>query len=67
MYDEYGTGVHGYGTWGAGNVPSQTVLSPEEAQREQEALDGITRWASEYDNPTPREKKNSLALAKKAP
>ena len=48
MYDDYGTGVHGYGTWGAGNVPSQTVLSPEEAEREQEALDGITRWASEY-------------------
>ncbi|KEF51753.1 uncharacterized protein A1O9_12090, partial [Exophiala aquamarina CBS 119918] len=47
MYDEYGTGVHGYGTWNAGNVPSQTVLSPEEAQREQEALDGITRWASD--------------------
>ena len=51
LYDEFGTGAHGYGTWSAGNVPSQNVLSAEEVEREQEALDGITRWASEYDNP----------------
>ncbi|KAI1623859.1 hypothetical protein EDD37DRAFT_610064 [Exophiala viscosa] len=47
LYDDLGTN-HGYGTWGASNVPAQNVMSAEEVQREQEALDNITRWASEY-------------------
>lgn len=47
LYDDYPAG-HGYGTWGASSVPPQNVMSPEEVQREQEALDNITRWASEY-------------------
>ncbi|KIV81182.1 hypothetical protein PV11_08619 [Exophiala sideris] len=46
LYDDLGTN-HGYGTWGASNVPAQNVMSPEEVQREQEALDNITRWASD--------------------
>ncbi|KAJ9496269.1 hypothetical protein H2202_008227 [Exophiala xenobiotica] len=46
LYDELGAN-HGYGTWGASNVPSQNVMSPEEVRREQEALDNITRWASD--------------------
>lgn len=47
LYDDY-PGAHNYGTWGAGTIPPQNVVSPEELQREQEALDRITRWASEY-------------------
>ncbi|KAL6245467.1 hypothetical protein RBB50_007466 [Rhinocladiella similis] len=46
LYDELGAN-HGYGTWGASNVSAQNVLNPEEARREQEALDNITRWASD--------------------
>ncbi|KAI1611282.1 hypothetical protein EDD36DRAFT_466235 [Exophiala viscosa] len=46
LYDDLGTN-HGYGTWGASNVPAQNVMSAEEVQREQEALDNITRWASD--------------------
>ncbi|KIW45511.1 uncharacterized protein PV06_03897 [Exophiala oligosperma] len=46
LYDELGAN-HGYGTWGASNVPAQNVMNPEEARREQEALDNITRWASD--------------------
>ncbi|KIX05788.1 uncharacterized protein Z518_03760 [Rhinocladiella mackenziei CBS 650.93] len=46
LYDDL-TGAHSYGTWGASSAPSQNVMSPEEVQREQEALDNITRWASD--------------------
>ncbi|KAH0843564.1 hypothetical protein FOPE_09089 [Fonsecaea pedrosoi] len=46
LYDEYPAG-HSYGTWGASSVPPQNLMSPEEVQREQEALDGIARWASD--------------------
>lgn len=48
LYDEFGNNAHGYGTWGAGNVLSQNILSPEEVQREQEGLDKITNSATEY-------------------
>ncbi|KIY00410.1 uncharacterized protein Z520_04095 [Fonsecaea multimorphosa CBS 102226] len=46
LYDDYPAG-HSYGTWGSSNVPPQNLMSPEEVQREQEALDGIARWASD--------------------
>ncbi|KAL2441126.1 hypothetical protein ABEF95_012345 [Exophiala dermatitidis] len=46
LYDDYPSS-HGYGTWGTSNIPSQNVMSQEEVQREQEALDNITRWASD--------------------
>ncbi|KIW24781.1 uncharacterized protein PV07_10474 [Cladophialophora immunda] len=46
LYDDYPAG-HSYGTWGASSVPPQNLMSPEEVQREQEALDGIARWASD--------------------
>ncbi|OAP58248.1 hypothetical protein AYL99_07338 [Fonsecaea erecta] len=46
LYDDYPAG-HSYGTWGSSTVPPQDLMSPEEVQREQEALDGIARWASD--------------------
>ncbi|EHY58159.1 hypothetical protein HRR83_004984 [Exophiala dermatitidis] len=46
LYDDYPSS-HGYGTWATSNIPSQNVMSQEEVQREQEALDNITRWASD--------------------
>ncbi|EXJ72833.1 uncharacterized protein A1O5_03981 [Cladophialophora psammophila CBS 110553] len=46
LYDDYPAG-HSYGTWGASSVPPQNLMSPEEVQREQEALDGIAQWASD--------------------
>jgi len=49
LYDDpYSQSGHAYGTWSAPAVPPQNLMSPEEAKREREALDNITRWASEY-------------------
>ncbi|KIV91977.1 hypothetical protein PV10_06462 [Exophiala mesophila] len=47
LYDDFGSNGHGYGTWSAGNVLSQNILSPEEVQREQEGLDKITNSATD--------------------
>jgi len=51
LYNEDGytsSGSHNYGSWGQPSAPPQNVMSPEEVKREQQALDNITRWASEY-------------------
>jgi Late endosomal/lysosomal adaptor and MAPK and MTOR activator len=47
--DPYNASGYGYGS-ASQDLASRHVLNPEEAKREQEALEGITRWTTEYDS-----------------
>lgn len=48
LYDDpYSQPSQNYGSWNSSTPPPQNVLSPEEVKREQQALDNITRWASD--------------------
>jgi Late endosomal/lysosomal adaptor and MAPK and MTOR activator len=45
--DPYNAGYGGYGTTSSGIASHRQVLNPEDVKREQEALEGITRWTTE--------------------
>jgi hypothetical protein len=45
--DPYNASGSGYGSTSQGLAASRHVLNPEDAKREQEALEGITRWTTE--------------------
>ncbi|EXJ63853.1 hypothetical protein A1O7_00188 [Cladophialophora yegresii CBS 114405] len=48
LYDDYPSAQH-YGTWGAGHtIPPENLMSPEEIQLEQSALDNISRGLSDH-------------------
>ncbi|OCT53238.1 hypothetical protein CLCR_10821 [Cladophialophora carrionii] len=48
LYDDYPSTQH-YGTWGAGHtIPPENLMSPEEIQLEQSALDNISRGLSDH-------------------
>ncbi len=48
LYDDYPS-TQQYGTWGAGNtIPPENLMSPEEVQAEQSALDVISRGLSDH-------------------
>lgn len=48
LYDDpYSQPSQNYGSWNQPNAPPQNIMSPEEVRREQQALDNITRWASD--------------------
>ncbi|KAJ9607078.1 hypothetical protein H2200_008150 [Cladophialophora chaetospira] len=48
LYDDYPSTQH-YGTWGAGTtIPPENLMSQEEIQREQSALDTISRGLSDH-------------------
>jgi hypothetical protein len=45
--DPYNASGYGYGSTSQGLAPPRHVLNPEDAKREQEALEGIMRWTTE--------------------
>lgn len=45
--DPYNASGYGYGSTSQGLAPPRHLLNPEYAKREQEALEGITRWTTE--------------------
>ncbi len=45
--DPYNASGYGYGSTSQGLAPPRHILNPEDVKREQEALEGITRWTTE--------------------
>ena len=45
--EHYNASGYGYGSSNQGLATSRHALNPEDAKREQEALEGITRWTTE--------------------